>query len=64
MEKVCAISVKEIRDIPVVCEFPDVFLKDLPGLPPDRDVQFNIELKPGNSSDLSELFPGFNSMLN
>ena len=44
--KVCATAVKEIRDIPVVCEFPDVFPEDLPGLPPDRDVQFNIELQP------------------
>ena len=44
--KVCATAVKEVRDIPVVCEFPDVFPEDLPGLPPDRDVQFNIELKP------------------
>jgi hypothetical protein len=26
----------EIQDIPVVCEFPDVFLEDLPGLPPER----------------------------
>ena len=51
--KVCATAVKEIRDIPVVCEFLDVFPKDLPGLPPDRDVQFNIELQPG-SSDFSE----------
>ena len=25
------------------------FPKDLPGLPPDRDVQFNIELKPGTA---------------
>ena len=47
VEKVCATSVKEIRDIPVVCEFPDVFPKDLPSLPPDRDVQFGIDLKPG-----------------
>ena len=46
MERVCATFVKEIRDIPVVCEFPDVFSKDLPDLPPDRDVQFNIDLKP------------------
>ena len=46
VEKVCATSVKEIRDIPVVCEFPDVFPKDLPALPPDRDVQFGIDLKP------------------
>ena len=36
--KICATTVKEIRDIPVVCEFPDVFPEDLPGLPPDRDV--------------------------
>jgi hypothetical protein len=31
--------VQEIQDIPVVCEFPDVFPKDLPGLPPKRDVE-------------------------
>ena len=49
VEKVCATSVKEIRDIPVVCEFPDVFPEDLPGLPPDRDVQFGIDLKPGTA---------------
>jgi hypothetical protein len=38
--------VPEIQDIPVVCEFPDVFPEDLPGLPPERDVEFVIELKP------------------
>ena len=36
--KVCATTVKEIRDIPVACEFLDVFPKDLPSLPHDRDV--------------------------
>jgi hypothetical protein len=41
--------VQEIQDIPVVCEFPDVFPKDLPGLPPERDVEFVIELKPGTA---------------
>jgi hypothetical protein len=30
----------------VVCEFPDVFPEDLIGLPPERDVEFVIELKP------------------
>jgi hypothetical protein len=39
--------VQEIRDILVVCEFPDVFPEDLPGLPPKRDVEFVIELKLG-----------------
>jgi hypothetical protein len=28
-----------------VCEFPDVFPEDLPGLPPERDVEFVIKLK-------------------
>jgi hypothetical protein len=38
--------IPEIQDIPVVCEFSDVFPEDLPGLPPERDVEFVIELKP------------------
>jgi hypothetical protein len=33
---------KAIVDIPVVYEFPDVFLDDLPELPPDREVEFKI----------------------
>jgi hypothetical protein len=41
--------VKESQDIPVVCEFPDVFPEDLPGLPPERDVEFVIELMPGTT---------------
>jgi hypothetical protein len=49
VERICATSVKEIYDIPVVCEFPDVFLDDLPGLPPDREVEFVIELKPSTA---------------
>jgi hypothetical protein len=30
----------------VVNEFPDVFPEELPGIPPDRDIEFVIELKP------------------
>jgi hypothetical protein len=41
--------VPEIQDIPVVCEFPDIFQEDFPGLPPKRDVEFVIELKPGTA---------------
>ena len=36
-------------DIPVVCEFSDVFPEELPGLPPDREVEFKIELVPGTA---------------
>jgi hypothetical protein len=49
VERICATSVKEICDIPVVCEFSYVFPDDLPGLPPDREVEFVIELKPGTT---------------
>ena len=32
-----------------VCEYEDVFLDELPGLPPHKDVDFTIELHPGTS---------------
>ena len=34
-------------EIPVVREFPDVFLDDIKGLPPEREVEFTIDLIPG-----------------
>jgi hypothetical protein len=47
----CAYAITDIKleDIPVVCEHPDVFPNDLPGMPPDRDVEFIIELQPGTA---------------
>ena len=33
----------------MVCEFPNIFPEDLPGLPPDRDVEFSIELEPSTA---------------
>ncbi|GJT79597.1 reverse transcriptase domain-containing protein [Tanacetum coccineum] len=38
---------KKLEDIPVVKEFPDVFPKDLPSIPPIRQVDFQIDLFPG-----------------
>ena len=35
------------EEVPVVKEFPDVFPKELPGMPSDRDIGFLIELFPG-----------------
>jgi hypothetical protein len=40
---------KAIEDIPVVCEFPDLFRDDSLGLPPDHEVEFKIELIPGTT---------------
>ena len=42
-----SISQVNLLDVPIVNEFLDVFPADLPGLPRDRDVEFNIELLPG-----------------
>ena len=36
-----------IDSVPVVQEFPDVFPSDLPGVPPDRDIDFAIDLEYG-----------------
>ena len=40
---------KHLEGIPVVCEYSDVFPEELPGMPPDRDVEFVIELQPGTA---------------
>ncbi|KAJ0946758.1 putative nucleotidyltransferase, Ribonuclease H [Helianthus annuus] len=37
----------KLEDIPVVREYPEVFPEDLPGLPPQRQVEFHINLVPG-----------------
>ncbi|KAA0066738.1 DNA/RNA polymerases superfamily protein [Cucumis melo var. makuwa] len=37
------------EDVPVVNEYLDVFQADLSGLPPDREVEFTIELLPGTT---------------
>jgi hypothetical protein len=33
----------------VACEFSDVFPEDLPGMPPDQDVEFIVKLQPGTA---------------
>nr|GEY35501.1 hypothetical protein [Tanacetum cinerariifolium] len=38
---------RRLEDVPVICKFPDVFPEDLPGLPPPRQVEFEIEFVPG-----------------
>ncbi|XP_021996393.1 uncharacterized protein LOC110893604 [Helianthus annuus] len=36
-------ELSKIGDVPVVCDFEDVFPDDLPGMPPEREVEFGIE---------------------
>ena len=49
--KLAAISIDgeelKINMVSIVREYVDVFPDDLPGLPPDREVEFGIDLMPG-----------------
>nr|GFB08151.1 putative reverse transcriptase domain-containing protein [Tanacetum cinerariifolium] len=38
---------KQLEDVPIVRDFSEVFPEDLPGLPPTRQVEFQIDLIPG-----------------
>ncbi|GJY89100.1 putative reverse transcriptase domain-containing protein [Tanacetum coccineum] len=38
---------KRLEDVPIVRDFPEVFPEDFPGLPPTRQVEFQIDLMPG-----------------
>ncbi|KAA3470318.1 Gag protease polyprotein [Gossypium australe] len=39
----------KVEFVPVVCEFPDVFLDELLGLPPNREIEFTMELVRGTT---------------
>nr|GEX23696.1 putative reverse transcriptase domain-containing protein [Tanacetum cinerariifolium] len=38
---------KRMENVPVIHDFPEVFPEELPGLPPPRQVEFQIDLVPG-----------------
>ncbi|GJX54653.1 putative reverse transcriptase domain-containing protein [Tanacetum coccineum] len=40
---------KRLEDVPIVRDFPEVFPEDLPGLPPTRQVEYQIDLMPGDA---------------
>ncbi|GJS77948.1 hypothetical protein Tco_0727829 [Tanacetum coccineum] len=40
-------EMKRLEDVSIVQDFPEVFPEDLPGLPPTRQVEFQIDLVPG-----------------
>lgn len=66
---------KDIKDILEVCNFADVFPEDLPGVPPERQVEFRIDLIPGATpvakspyrlapAEMQELSSQLNEILN
>ncbi|GKA96663.1 putative reverse transcriptase domain-containing protein [Tanacetum coccineum] len=44
---------RQLEDVPIVWEFLKVFSEDLPGLPPARQVEFQIDLVPGEDLERS-----------
>jgi hypothetical protein len=54
---VYAIVAKSLDEISVVRKYPDVFPDDLPGMPPDRAIEFKIELQPGTAPVYKRPYP-------
>jgi hypothetical protein len=50
--KINQLHVSQVSEVPVVNEFPNVFPEELPGMPPNRDIEFVIEWKPGTCHTL------------
>ena len=46
---VFSMEAKSLEEVLVVNEYPDVFPEELPGMPPDRDIEFVIDIVPGTS---------------
>ncbi|KAI3808912.1 hypothetical protein L1987_24875 [Smallanthus sonchifolius] len=40
---------RELKDVPIVSKYPDIFPEELPRTPPDREVEFCINLVPGTA---------------
>jgi hypothetical protein len=54
--KVNQLDASQGSEVPVVNEFLDVFPEELLGMPPDRDIEFVIELKPGTTPIYKTLY--------
>jgi hypothetical protein len=48
--KVNELDASQGPEVPVVSEFPNVFPEELSGMPPDRDIEFVIELMPDTAA--------------
>ena len=45
-----------LSDIPTVCDYPDVFPEEFPGLPPQREIKFAIDVVPGDTPASNTLY--------
>ena len=49
MVKNVEIETGVVKNVSVVCKFPDVFPEELPGLPPEREIEFYIDVVTGTN---------------
>src|SRR4051812_21699259 len=49
MHSLNVLPLPDLEDIPVVRDFPDVFPEELPGMPPNRSIEFIVDLMPGTT---------------
>ncbi|MCI54433.1 cellular nucleic acid-binding protein, partial [Trifolium medium] len=54
----------KMEELPIVCEFPDLFPEDISNVPPEREVEFAIDLAPGTSPISKALYRMSASELN
>ena len=40
-----------LKSVPIVCEYLNVFLEEMKGFPPKREVEFTFEVVPGTTTD-------------
>ena len=52
----CLYATIDLMNIPVVCEFPEVFPEESPKMPPDRAMEFSIDLVHGMSPISKKLY--------
>jgi hypothetical protein len=52
-----AVVATSLDEIHVVHEYPDVFPDNLSGMPPDRAIEFKIELQPGTALVYKRPYP-------
>ncbi|GJX77487.1 putative reverse transcriptase domain-containing protein [Tanacetum coccineum] len=55
---------KRLEDVPTVRDFPEVFPEDLPGLPPTRQVEFQIDLVPAYCEESNTTYQELTTCLN
>ena len=47
MVRIIEVETGADKNVPVLCDFPDVFPEELPGLPPEREIEFYIDVVTG-----------------